>query len=379
MSVDMLLELLTYAGLLLATFSSAWGLLHETTRKDKSGRKRLTGAGRIALGLVVGGLLVSVTSRSVKSRVEKLQADQRVAEERLSALRLAASLQSLQSIRIRWVFDGLASDVVGELKKGFARVKRTIEDDSDHNYQYDLDRTIWFNSLKRSEVVYPWFFYLATGEWDSRPNVVVRLPLYESEAVVLPLGVLPAATTENYPEGLNFRTELLREAGAGIDDYGFIYADPAEFDDKFFGRRKRLPAVRSSVVLNGDCLRIEMWIDADSMQESLDKVSSQVAALAQFPQVINLVVLAKFHGLPWPADNFAGRQRNSEADVDEVQPPPFRSGSLELIPNGIEELRVSYVVQLEGRGSFKELAGQESSGKLYCSAASLRAVRVDPG
>lgn len=380
MDEGILLEVLAYGGLLLTTISSAWGLLHETTTKDERGRKRLTGAGRIALGLIIGGLFISMASRIVKNRVEEYQSEQQVAAERLRSLRLASSSQPLQSIRIRWVFNGLSADAVEELRAGFRRAAQTFRDDDNHKYQADLDRRAWRGDVFRSEVIYPWFFHLATGEWLARPHVILRVPLYESEAVVLPLGSLPLVQpSAEHPGSWNLQSELLRQSAAGIDTYDFIYADPAEFDDEFFSRRERLPGLQSSVGIKGESLIIKLWIEADSLHVALDKISSDLTALAQLPQRLDLLVLAKMGGLPWPASNFAGRQRSAATKFSEVKNPPFTSASLDLIPNGVEELGASYTVTLEGRGSLVELPGPESSNSLYCSGASLRAIRVDSG
>lgn len=376
---DTVLQILGFIGLALAAFASAWAVLSEKTIHTVNGRKQPTFAGWVAIGLIAGGLLTNIVSALIKSRVDEMAALQRIARERLESLRLATSSQPLQSIRTRWTFKGLAPDAINGLKERMAEAENELSNDDVHKFLSEFDHADWVSSVERIEVIHAWFSFLATGSWRSAPDVVIRLPLYQSEAVVLPFGSLPLeqeqSETAGFPSGWNLDRQHLKNVSAGIDACEFVRADPANFDDEFLSRRGRLPAVFSSVKLNDGRLEIELSIDARSMHAALDRVSPQIIALAQLPQKAEVLVLADILGLPWPADNFSGPLRSTKVEYDD-EPASFVEGTLEITPNNIDELTVKYKISAIGNGTVIELPGPEASDTAFCRVAGLMIERI---
>jgi len=66
-----ILTALPYAGLLLATVSTIWGLTHELYIKDEHNRRHLTRAGRYSIALALLGLFISLNTAVLKTITDK--------------------------------------------------------------------------------------------------------------------------------------------------------------------------------------------------------------------------------------------------------------------------------------------------------------------
>jgi hypothetical protein len=210
--------------------------------------------------------------------------------------------------------------------------------------------------------------------------VIIRFPLYQSQAVVLPLGCLwlpeGSASSDKLSVGWNLDADRLSKVGAGIECYDFIYADPANFDQNFIERRARFPQVLGWTEVKGGQFVAEMTIGAGSMQEALNRVSTDFIALAQLPQTAEVAVMSEIVGLPWPADNLSGRQGIAEIQYNKSE-PPFQNGQLKITPNDIEELSIRYRMSFRGQGEFIDLPGPESPNERYCKVGVLDLRRVE--
>ena len=96
------LIILPYAGLILATFSTVWGLTHELSTKHENGASRLTRAGRYSIGFVLLGLFISLNTavlKSVSDAQEKADAETASARKRQEdALQQIAAQQREESL-----------------------------------------------------------------------------------------------------------------------------------------------------------------------------------------------------------------------------------------------------------------------------------------
>ena len=73
-------DLLAYAGPVVATVSTIWALTNVVAREEGS-RRRLTPAGRVAVGFAVGSLLITLASGYLKYAVDAQQAAAAAEEE----------------------------------------------------------------------------------------------------------------------------------------------------------------------------------------------------------------------------------------------------------------------------------------------------------
>jgi hypothetical protein len=71
--IESLLTFFQYAGPVVATVSSIWAATHKISRQV-DGRKTLTRAGRVAIGLAIGGLVITPASSYLKDAVDSQKA-----------------------------------------------------------------------------------------------------------------------------------------------------------------------------------------------------------------------------------------------------------------------------------------------------------------
>ena len=71
--IESLLTFFQYAGPVVATVSSIWAATH-TISREVDGRKTLTRAGRVAIGLAIGGLVITLASSYLKDAVDSQKA-----------------------------------------------------------------------------------------------------------------------------------------------------------------------------------------------------------------------------------------------------------------------------------------------------------------
>jgi hypothetical protein len=76
------LELLKYAGFMLAAAATVWGLVQKTTFEDSQGRKRLTSAGYIAIAFALGAAIVGASAYGFETLVKLDEREASAAKER---------------------------------------------------------------------------------------------------------------------------------------------------------------------------------------------------------------------------------------------------------------------------------------------------------
>lgn len=74
------LTIAKYAGAVLASLATIWSATNVVNR-EVDGRKRLTGAGWIAIGFIVGGLTTSLASIYLQDQLASSGSDERAAAE----------------------------------------------------------------------------------------------------------------------------------------------------------------------------------------------------------------------------------------------------------------------------------------------------------
>ncbi|WP_299476737.1 hypothetical protein [uncultured Roseibium sp.] len=368
----------------LTAFSSAWGMLHETTEDRGAGKRALTKSGQVAMILIVIGLAINISSRAIKSANDAFAAEQRISQNRLQALRLAVGSQPLQTLKLHWEFTNLPDHVTNEIKKRFDEVSDAVSLDDDHKYISHKDHLTWINSLERDQVAYPFFSYIASNRWDYGDGIVIRVPIYGTQAAVLPIGILPLEQSvfetdahkskANYLAGWNLETNLLADVGAGIDFEQYIYADPASIDHEFFEQRTRWPQLQSTSTLEGSKFTFVVELELEALGDAIDRVSEDLAVLAQLPTEMEILILSDVSALPWPANNLSGQLASAEESTSGTNTPEIGDAFLKMVPNGIDELAVLYDLRLAYHGKLTERSGPESLNADFSAAARLTAM-----
>jgi len=122
--IELLLSFFTYAGPVVATVSFIWAATH-TISREVDGRKTLTPAGRVAVGLAIGGLVITLASSYLQNAVDRKRATasaeaetKRVEAEKQHLKVLALSGQPLTRLSLTWRFEGVSASMGAAMKAG---------------------------------------------------------------------------------------------------------------------------------------------------------------------------------------------------------------------------------------------------------------------
>lgn len=89
------LEVLKYTGFIVTAAASVWGLVAKTTYEDENKRKRLTSAGQVAIGIIIGSAVLSMMAFGFETLVKQ----NAVENQKAAAARLAAESDRKEQAR----------------------------------------------------------------------------------------------------------------------------------------------------------------------------------------------------------------------------------------------------------------------------------------
>lgn len=229
-TLQILAQSLKYFGLMVGTASAVWGALLDLKEEGLGGKKRLTRAGKLSIGITIVSLVVSLTSAALGDRLareadrtaakkrqdesfeqfrrhqelisgqlqeldkaEKLRSEQREQFDKLTQREAKRTTdiiiagQPLTSLTVTWAIRGLDAELVQMLKNGDENAMNFIKGEQGERGD-EQNRAVF-----REEQLYPFLVALArhftkdTAK-DPNPNVVVLLALDDDHNSVLPFG-----------------------------------------------------------------------------------------------------------------------------------------------------------------------------------------------
>jgi hypothetical protein len=291
-------SVLKYVGLVVAVVSAVWALFHRPIAEDASGRRRLTRAGTVTLGLLGAGFVVSALSTYLEGR-QAAESRRAAAESQHVADRGAARRKPLHRLVVEWSFAATSGPA-----RGATRASGCPND-------FESPR-----AAPRLTELYPWLAG-APGTRGRVQGVVVVLPLDARAAYVLPLGMvqLPRAKEEDpLPTSLS-RKQLLsisatvefREDLEQCLDRNDRYTRPA------VERLRRCP-LKASLERAGERVTARWELDATCIAKGVDRQAGADEPTGEFPERMVVAVLTEMAGLPFEPANFAEHQASLPFD-----------------------------------------------------------------
>lgn len=340
-----MLSFLKYAGLLLATASSVWGAISETSRLV-DGRKVLTPAGRVAVGLTLLGLLVSIGSNILQDRAQERARDLALRAEIERTNRIIISGQPLTSLRLDWRI----ADVDPALAAKYDTYDRALLD-AIADAQGPTTGFIG-GSIENAEVVHPFLLDIARSlvlpnEDESEAqkaskSVLVLIGIDDDRYSVLSFGRLTSEVSwvGDSIEPSPSLSQSVSHCGPRACDGGLPTMNVRSIETW-----PRL--LRAQEANAGNTYDLSWDLDPTTLTASLDKQGPTVIPTAKFPGVLKVMVLFDIEALPFRKGDFAhpavidlwGSVGDGEYDLRRK----LRSG-ISLTANGLPESRVDYAL-----------------------------------
>ena len=331
------ITVLKYLGLAVATASAIWGLLGRPIAEDAAGRRRVTRAGWVSLGLIAVGALISGLST--------LRESQLAHEAKRAADRAQARRAPLQRLSVRWTFTPTDRSTPKPGRSG--RQPECVEDESPRGGE-------------RLALLYPWL-----GAYPGEPmrarDVVALLPLDSSASRVLPLGMIAGNRGDGEDTSTHLTTDRLRQIAATVEfreDLEQCLGRKRSYRPPRIERTRTCPV--EATLTRGEKSVTASWdLDPTCIGSGVDRVESASAPTAEFPERMVVVVLVEIGGLPFAPSNFALNGR-AWLRWDELirRARAGERSTLTLVANG--ETADPVVYELAYQGS--ELMGAKGGG-----------------
>jgi hypothetical protein len=352
---ESLLTFLQYAGPVVATVSTIWALTNVVAREEGS-RRRLTPAGRVAVGFAVGSLLITLASGYLKSAVDAQQAAAAAEEEARRAAaaaeeearRAAAAaeketrtsesvvqaLQPLTTLKLTWTFEGIPPAIRAMVADGKNEAKEAYREGV-----FNVPpSTSNFEVLDGYYALHPFLRAIAEGFPRRNPaqgaaanTILALIGLDLTNNAVLPIGLL---LNESLPPEAwrRIQQEELKFAGAvrlPDDKFGFIDNAPPAFS--------RAMPKSPTLSINGDTATISWDLDAATLRDALDRQADGITLMARLPQMLRVALISEASRLPFFGTNLAAPRECSPWSSDNTAKPvastAFSSSTITLVPN----------------------------------------------
>jgi hypothetical protein len=347
---ESLLTFFKYAGPVVATLSSIWAATH-TISREVDGRRTLTPAGRVAIGLAIGGLVITLASSYLKDAVDRQKATdsaeaetKRVEAEKQQLKVLALSGQPLTRLSLTWRFEGVSASMRAAMIAG-----RDEADDAYREGVYNVPRSkSAIDVLYGYYALYPFLRTIASefqgghgrGPGESHDTVIALLALDAATNAVLPIGYLSHDSLRSdewnriVSEGAQFA------GGVRLPEDKFTFIDDAP--PKFTRRVVNAPTLS----IDRGAATIEWDLDPATFLNAVDRQAGSIPVMATLPEALRVVLISEAARLPFQGTNLAAPREcspwSSDAQAKPVTPSRFSASTMTLVPNGSAANPVRY-------------------------------------
>ncbi len=339
---EWILNILKYAGLVLAAASSIWSATNVESR-EAGGVRKLTRAGKVAIGLTLLGLLISVASNLLQDQLNAENAQSAAAKELARMNRIIISGQPLTQLHLSWTFHEVKEPLLAFLKtadgtmredwqQAFFNVPMSSDDVAVMNSQYEL---------------FPFLNFLAHDSLDQpkTANVLAMIALDDGLNAVLPFGSLetaiappPDAAVKPAPEG----------AAGPVGVVDWEYVQRFILSGSFEGANTPILAITHDADVD-----ISWNLDPVMFSRAIDRRERSVGVPAGLPFELKIVLFYDIAELPFHMANLVGSSRlfswgdlwNEQAKAVPRTPGLFSASSIEFVPNGLTDEAVRYALK----------------------------------
>jgi hypothetical protein len=290
------LTVFKYMGLGLAAASSVWGTMNDLTTKSTHGRKQLTQAGRVAIGLVVLGLVISIISEDLQHR----ETAKGQAAEATRTNEIIQAGQPLTSLNLHWQITSASAELSEEINKGGNAI--------DENY-----RTSQGGSLETpaeieeyEQTLLPLVSFIASLGTKRKPNVssgkgigltkgstVVLFPLDVSQSAILSFGKIDNEVHWSHDDSWD-------DGGDSISA-GFVHSGNAR-------RRYSYPSVTYedyNSKTGVSTYAIDWDLNPTTLANVIDRRNVAITPTARLPQTLQIAIFYDARDLPFERSNFS--------------------------------------------------------------------------
>jgi len=332
------LNLLKYAGLLLAAVSSIWGTTADVTKKV-NGRKRLTRGGYILISLTVFGLMVSIVSNIVEDHLKTIAQEDNIKAELQRTNRIILAGQPLTSLRLKWLFN---------VDKQFSQ-EFTSRTDVEVKEMYNTIQGGYsaqnISDIHKECKLFPFVTScLSDSVTTSYKEFLVLMALDNDENAILSFGNLSDDAKWNGGPFTFLKKKRLKISG------GITFK--LDFDQFGNAGRELTRPIRNEPWLKKekDSLFVTWELDPSTFQNCVDRQNPNSSLTANLPTIIRIVILYDIENLPFSSDNLALTQGwnvwgDISIDTKETERHCLRMFSksfVELVPNGLKEQVARY-------------------------------------
>ena len=348
--IESLLSFFKYAGPVVATVSSIWAATH-TISREVDGRRTLTLAGRVAIGLAIGGLVITLASSYLKDAVDRQRASdsadaetKRVEADKQQLKVLALSAQPLTRLSLTWRFEGVSASMGAAMIAG-----REEADDAYREGVYNVPRSkSAIDILYGYYVLFPFLRTIASefqGGHGRGPG--------ESNDTIIALLALDAATNAVLPIGYLSHDSLRSDEWNRIVSEGAQFAGGLRLPEDKFTFIDGVPPKFSRPVLNAPTLSIDRgaatidWdLDPATFSNAVDRQAGSLPVMASLPETLRVVLISEAARLPFQGTNLAAPREcspwSSDAKAKPVRPSRFSASTITLVPNASANNPVRY-------------------------------------
>ena len=350
-----ILNILKYAGLILATISSIWTATNVVS-KEVGGKKMLTSAGRLAIVLTITGLVVSITSNVLEDRLKSQKASEASIQEFKRTNKIILAGQPLLSLDFRLNCEEVNSNFIKSMEL------------ADNNWQHE-------HQDQQGEV--------SSSKGDAIQRAYGRLPLFMSSLngnieneeqhflLLISLGEGDAVLSYGYLSD-SFKLDKLSKGILFDDDVwrGVEYGSDIKIWEPYFS------GIGSSVQLRWN-------LNPFTLYSCLHKINPNITITANMPSTIKVAILYDFKSLPFLTEDLTSYNRfiwteDNTLSHTEENPQPlnhiYSNSSLALIPNQLLEQASRYNIS----GVYqKSIIDEEWEETENCKALLLVFEKVD--
>jgi len=201
-----MLVFLKYFGICLAAASSVWGTLHDLTFKTHDDKKRLTRAGKVAVGMTLLGLAISILSEDLQHQYAAAAQREQIATEARRTNRILLSAQPLTSLTLSLQFESSDAALRKALEQAKIQIHKNAEDEQGgippvryETMEYQAHIIPLLRHLSRMGFSAPAHPEAAKTAKPNQSSVFALLPLDDARNTVLAFGSLKQKTTETSP------------------------------------------------------------------------------------------------------------------------------------------------------------------------------------
>jgi hypothetical protein len=337
----MILVVLKYVGLCLAAGSSVWGTIHNLTIDSPDGRRRITKAGFISIGLTILGLVVGVVSEDLQRRQSATEQSNQVTREAKRTNEIIIAAQPLASL-----FFSLSLRSSDEsLLKQYKDAKQAIQENAETS-QGGVP-SVPFDTMEYESELIPFLRYLAVLSRQGDTSQQITTEQYKSSTqmetvfAILPLDdsantVLSFGRLENEAQWYDSKSKFQLSTG-------FL---PINSNAR---PGNSVPHLQVDLNDHGASnYRLTWDLDPVTLENAINRGVEHIRATGKLPPKLEFAIFTGDEILPFGEGNFAesravnlwrsttssGEKKKSRANL-----PPI---VLTIQVNGFTELTYSY-------------------------------------